>query len=155
MFSNTKKISRADFFKTSRAVIGGVVTITHFSCSWDLNSLKELMIGGKINFSLVVPTQASAKENNAAQELQIYLSKISKILKLVNEEKYSGDNAIYLGNTDFAKVAGVGSASLAEDAYIFKLLDNNLIIAGGGENGLLNGVYSLLEFFGFRKYSAD
>ena len=155
MFSNLKKISRADFFKTSGAVLGGVVTIPHFSCSWDLNSLKELMIGGKINYSLVVPTQASAKENYAAQELQIYLSKISKILKLVNEEKYSGDNAIFLGNTDFAKVAGVGSASLAEDAFIFKLLDNNLIIAGGGENGLLNGVYSLLEFFGFRKYSAD
>ena len=38
---------------------------------------------------------------------------------------------------------------------LFKLLDNNLILLGGKENGLINGVYSLLESFGYRKYSAD
>ena len=155
MYSKKNKISRADFLKTSGAALGGVVTLSHYACSGDLSSLKELMIEGKINYSLVVPAQANTKEKNAARELQYHLSKISKILNVVNEEKYSGENAIYLGNTDFAKVAGVGSASLAEDAYLFKPLDKNLIISGGAENGLLNGVYSLLEFFGFRKYSAD
>ena len=120
-----------------------------------MNSLKELIIRGKTNYNLVVPTQADAREKKAAQQLQFYLSKVSKALQVVNEEEYSGENAIYLGKTAFAKTAGLDSVLLEEDAYLFQRLDNNLIIAGGAENGLLNGVYSLLEFFGFRKYSAD
>lgn len=155
MYSNKNKVSRADFLKTSGAALGGVVTLSHYACSGDMNSLKELIIRGKTNYNLVVPTQADAREKKAAQQLQFYLSKVSKALQVVNEEEYSGENAIYLGKTAFAKTAGLDSVLLEEDAYLFKRLDNNLIIAGGAENGLLNGVYSLLEFFGFRKYSAD
>ena len=143
------KISRADFIKTSGAALGGVVTLSHYACSGDLSSLKELIIGGNANYSLVTPTKANDKEKNAAQQLQLHLSKISKTLRVINEDEYVGENAIYLGNTDFAKAAGVGTSSLAEDGYLFKRLDHNFIIAGGTENGLLNGVYSLLEFFGF------
>ena len=40
------KISRADFIKTSGAALGGVVTLSHYACSGDLSSLKELIIGG-------------------------------------------------------------------------------------------------------------
>ena len=149
------KISRADFIKTSGAALGGVVTLSNYACSGDLFSLKELIIGGNANYSLVTPTKANDKEKNAAQQLQLHLSKISKTLRVINEDEYVGENAIYLGNTDFAKAAGVGTSSLAEDGYLFKRLDHNFIIAGGTENGLLNGVYSLLEFFGYRKYSAD
>jgi hypothetical protein len=149
------KISRADFIKTSGAALGGVVTLSHYACSGDLSSLKELIIGGNANYSMVTPTKANDKEKNAAQQLQLHLSKISKTLRVINEDEYVGENAIYLGNTDFAKAAGVGTSSLAEDGYLFKRLDHNFIIAGGTENGLLNGVYSLLEFFGFRKYSTD
>ena len=86
--------------------------------------------------------------------MQFYLSKVWKGFEVLNEEEYSGKNAIFW-KTVFAKTAGVELFLLEEDAYLFKRLDNNLIIAGGAENGLLNGVYSLLEFFGFRKYSAD
>ncbi len=155
MCSNKNKISRANFLKTSGVALGGVVTLSNYACSGDLSSLKELMIDGKINYSLVVPAQPNAKEKNAAETLQYFLSKTSTPLEVVNEQKYSGQNAFYIGNTDYAKAAVVSSVNLDEDAYLFKRLDNNLILSGGLENGLLNGVYSLLEFFGFRKYSSD
>ena len=155
MYSKKNKISRADFIKTSGAVLGGVVTLCHYACSGDFRSLKELMIEGKTAYNIVIPKQANPKEKNAALKLQSYLSKVSQSLEVLNEEEYNGEHAIYIGNTAFAKAAGQGSTALEEDAYLFQRLDNNLIIAGGVENGLLNGVYSLLEFFGFRKYSAD
>ena len=109
---------------------------------------QELIIQGKTNYSLVLPTNSNEKEGKAAHQLQFYLSKMSKALKVFNEDEYKGDNAIYIGKTNFAKTAEVDSDLLDEDAYFFKQVGNNLVIAGGIENGLMNGVYSLLEFFG-------
>jgi len=155
MHSKKNKISRTDFLKTSGVALGGMVTLSHFACSGDLSSLKELMIEGKTAYSIVIPKQANTKEKNAAEQLQSYLSKVSQPLKVFNDQEYNGEHAIYIGNTAFAKAAGLGSTDLEEDAYLFQRLENNLIIVGGSESGLFNGVFSLLEFFGFRKYSAD
>ncbi|MEC7173915.1 MAG: DUF4838 domain-containing protein, partial [Bacteroidota bacterium] len=155
MSPKKNKISRSNFLKTSGAAFGGVLALPHYACSGDINSLKELIIQGKTIYKLVIPTQANDREKKAAQKLQFYLLKVWKGVEVLKEEEFSGENSIYLGKTSFAKTAGVDSLLLEEDAYLFKRIDNSLIIAGGTENGLLNGVYSLLEFFGFRKYSAD
>ncbi len=40
--------------------------------------------------------------------------------KVFNEDEYKGDNAIYIGKTNFAKTAEVDSDLLDEDAYFFK-----------------------------------
>ena len=155
MNSRKEKINRADFLKTSGTLVGGVVALSNYGCLVNINSLKELIIQGKTNYSLVLPTNSNEKEGKAAHQLQFYLSKMSKALKVFNEDEYKGDNAIYIGKTNFAKTSEVDSDLLDEDAYFFKQVGNNLVIAGGIENGLMNGVYSLLEFFGYRKYSAD
>lgn len=155
MYPLTNKISRSDFLKTSGAALGGMFTLSHYACIGEMGSLKQLMIEGKTNYSLVLPFQATGEERQAAEKLQLFLSKMTQRINIVNEQEYNGKNAIYLGNTDFARATGVESASLEGEAYVFKRMDNNLIISGGGEKGLLNGVYSLLESFGFRKYSAD
>ena len=55
MYPNKNKISRSDFLKTSGVAIGGVVALSHYACSGDINSLKELIIQGKTNFNLVLP----------------------------------------------------------------------------------------------------
>ena len=44
MYPNKNKISRSDFLKTSGVAIGGVVALSHYACSGDINSLKELII---------------------------------------------------------------------------------------------------------------
>ena len=155
MFSEKNKISRFDFIKTSGAALGGFVTLSHYACSVELSPLKKLIIEGKTDYSIVLPTEASVHEQNAAKTLQFFLSKMSIPLEIINEQKFSGKNAIYLGKTDYAKDAEISAVNLDEDGYLFKRLDNNLILSGGTENGLINGVYSLLESFGYRKYSAD
>ena len=155
MFSEKNKISRFDFIKTSGAALGGFVALSHYTCSVELSPLKKLIIEGKNDYSIVLPTEASVHEQNAAKTLQFFLSKMSIPLEVINEQKFSGENAIYLGKTDYAKDAEISAVNLDEDGYLFKPLDNNLILSGGTENGLTNGVYSLLESFGYRKYSAD
>ena len=49
MYPNKNKISRSDFLKTSGVAIGGVVALSHYACSGDINSFKELIIQGKTN----------------------------------------------------------------------------------------------------------
>ena len=44
LFWALQSSSRADFIKTAGAVLGGVVTLSHYACSGDFRSLKELMI---------------------------------------------------------------------------------------------------------------
>ena len=155
MFSEKNKISRFDFIKTSGAAMGSFVTLSHYACSVELSALKKLIIEGKTDYSIVLPTEASVHEQNAAKTLQFFLSKMSIPLEVINEQKFSGENAFYLGKTDYAKDAEISAVNLDEDGYLFKRLDNNLILSGGTENGLINGVYSLLESFGFRKYSSE
>ena len=52
--------------------------------------------------------------------------------------------------TQYAKNNNVSSTKLFEDGYILENRGNNLLILGGTENGLLYGVLSLLESFGFK-----
>ncbi|MEJ6557569.1 MAG: DUF4838 domain-containing protein, partial [Flavobacteriaceae bacterium] len=155
MYPEKNKISRSNFLKTTGLAMGGVFTHSQYACSGEIDFLKQLVIEGKTGFSLVLPLQATIEEKEAAQQLQLFLSKIAQELNIVYEQEYVGRNAIYLGNTDFARAAGVSSLSMEDEAYVFKRNGDNLLIGGGGEKGLLNGVYSLLEFFGYRKYSAN
>jgi hypothetical protein len=155
MYPEKNNISRSNFLKTSGLALGGVFTLSHYTCSGEIDFLKQLMIGGKTNYSLVLPLQATEEEKDAAQQLQLFLSKIAKGLNIVNEHELGGTNAIFLGNTEIAMSSGVNSLGMEDDAFVFKRLGDNLIIGGGGKKGLHNGVYSLLEFFGYRKYSAN
>ena len=154
----TKKtpISRATFLKTSGLALGGIATLSHYACNGDFGTLKKLILEGSTNFSIVIPKEASPLEQKAAAELRTFLSKIaSPALTVVGEDRYQGENAIYLGNTQAAQSVALETKLLEEDGYQFHRLGNDFSLTGGSEKGLLHGIYSLLEFFGFRKYSSD
>ncbi len=149
-------ITRASFIKTSGLALGGIATLSHYACKGDFSILKELILEGSTHFSIVIPTNSSPLERHAASELQVFLSKIaSPELLVVQEEVHQGTHGIFLGNTTRARTAKLETNSLEEDGYQFHRLGNDFLIVGGTEKGLLYGIYSLLESFGFRKYSAD
>lgn len=155
--NNTKKgISRSNFLKTSGIVLGGMAILPNYGCLGDLMSKDKLKIEGRTDYAIVIAANANSLEKEAARQLQQYLSKMSKIaLPIVEEREYKGKNAIYVGQTDFAKSQDINFDQLKKDGYVFKVFDNNFVIAGGSENGVLYGVYSLLESIGFRKYTSD
>ncbi|MBK8506080.1 MAG: DUF4838 domain-containing protein [Saprospiraceae bacterium] len=149
-------ISRSNFLKTSGIMLGGIATLPNYACLGDLMSEDKLNIDGRTDYTIVLPIDAAPAEMEAGKQLQHYLSKMSKIaLPIVEESEYQGQNAIYVGNTDYAKAMDIDFDKLKNDGYTFKRFDTNFVIAGGSENAALYGVYSLLESIGFRKYTAD
>ena len=71
MNSRKRKISRTDFLKTSGTVVGGVVALSNYGCLANINSLKELIIQGKTNYSLVLPTNSNEKEKKSGTSITI------------------------------------------------------------------------------------
>ena len=145
-----KNITRAEFLKISSVSIGGILLLPHHSCSGISN--KKLIINGISNYQIVIPANASKIEQEASNQLKEHLLLLSsQAPKIVNEADYVGKNGIFIGSTKYTN----DTNNLEEDGFAFKNIGDDFFIQGGSEKGLLFGVYSLLESFGFRKYAAD
>lgn len=117
---------------------------------------KKFTINGKEGYQIVIPSQADSITLKAANELQLYLMKLQKAeLPITEESKYKGDNAIYIGRTNYSDAMDINYIQLDTDGYAFKHNEENFIIVGGSGRGVLYGIYDLLEALGFRKYTAD
>ena len=102
------------------------------SCSTNKN--KHVFINSKSDYSIVIPSNPSEIETEASNQLKNYLSMISKQPpSIILESNYSGNNAIFLGETQYAKNNDVSSTKLFEDGYILENRGNNLLILGGTE----------------------
>src|SRR5690606_19666035 len=117
--------------------LGGLALLPNYGCLGDLMSKDKLKIEGRTDYAIVFAANANSLEKEAARQLQQYLSKMSKIaLPIVEEREYKGKNAIYVGQTDFAKSQDINSDKLKKDEYVIKVFENNFVIAGGSENGV-------------------
>lgn len=114
-----------------------------------------LKINGISGYQIVVPSQADTIETRAAQQLQHYLTEMSGAEPaIVTEDAYTGNHAIYLGRTAYAKALNLSLDPLMDDGYIFRSNGKDFVVIGGVKKGTLNGVYDLLESFGCRKYTS-
>ena len=143
-----KNITRADFLKISSAAIGGILLLPHHSCSGILN--KKLIINGISNYQIVIPNNPSKIEKEASSQLEAHLLLLSKKApKIINETEYVGKNGIFIGETKYANNNNIDTNTLEEDGFVFQNIGDDFFIQGGSEKGLLFGVYSLLESYGF------
>ena len=96
---------------------------------------------------IVYAADAIETEKKAADELKTYLTKISGVdYSLQAEDKaLEGATAIYVGQTAFAKKAGIDLGTFAEEEYIIRTVGPNLIIGGGQPRGTWNGVHHFLQ----------
>ncbi|MEI6421652.1 MAG: DUF4838 domain-containing protein, partial [Lentisphaerota bacterium] len=120
------------------------------SCScmaWKTNQIAQ---AGKTDYVIVTGNAPTEAEKYAAEELKLYLKKITGAeFKTVSEKDTVGlDKAIYLGWTDYGKAKGIDYQSLGKEEWIIRTIDDSLIICGGRLNGTLYGVYEFLEKFG-------
>ena len=103
---------------------------------------------GKSKYHIVIPVGAIPSERYAAEELQLYLEKMSgaKIPIVTDTEKPSSREILLGDNSRLAKLrAKIDFATLGPDGFVLRTDGNRLIIAGGKPRGTLNGVYTLLE----------
>lgn len=148
-------ISRLDFLKASGLMAAGLTFLPDYILAKPMDSVQDngLSIVTLQDYQLVVHASADPLEKDAAQQLRRYLSEIlTTSPPIVEEDKFRGKNAIYIGQTDYAR-QHIDFSSLQDDGYVYKPVEGNFIIAGGGKKGILYGVYDLLEALGFRKFS--
>jgi hypothetical protein len=80
-----------------------------------------LKINGVAGYRIVVPAKADTIEIRAAQQLRRYLFEMSGTkLPVVEEGKYAGKHAIWLGQTAYAKALNLELAPLKDDGYRYK-----------------------------------
>lgn len=156
--SNNKDISRLDFLKITSLAAAGIVFLPSFTSSAlrEENTKTRFRSIQISTYQIVIPARALPVVIQAAEQLKHYLSEISAIaISIVEESKFNGDNAIYIGNTNYAKAQKTVFKNLSDDGYIYKPVGNNFIIVGGAKKGVQYAVYDLLELLGCKRYSPD
>ena len=106
-----------------------------------------LQLNERSKVVIALPQTASLPEQTAARELDDYLTRITGGDFRVQPETSTGSTpgAIYVGNTQFARRAGVDGSTLASEEWRIKTQNGNLILVGGGTRGTLYATYRFLE----------
>lgn len=108
-------------------------------------------------FNIVLPAVTTRSDSKAASVLQLYMQRISGARPDIfpeNEFAHNKGKAIYIGNTNKAKQAGIRKSG--DDAFLVRALDSNIYVVSGGGKGTLYAIYAVLEgYWGCRKYSAE
>ncbi len=106
---------------------------------------------GREPWPILVPTNASKQDLQAAQQLARYLGRMSGATFTVDKAgPQPPPRAILVGAHDPAAIQGLG----AED-YIIRADGDRVLIAGGHSRSTTYGVYALLEQLGCRWWSFD
>ena len=111
--------------------------------SWTAQAA-ELVLAkqGKTDYVIAQSAKAVPAEKHAAQDLSLYLKKITgATFPIVTESAAKGKHAIYVGATDFAARAGIKPDSLDKEEWIIRTSGKNLILSGGRQRGTLYAVY--------------
>ncbi len=118
--------------------------------------------GGRSDYSIVIPVDASPCVSNAAQELKRYAEAATGAnLNVITDEGLTfNTNAKYisLGETTLFEGSGmtVDVNELNRDGYKIKRYGNTVVIGAAREIGYLYGAYEFLSYqFDFEAYAAD
>ncbi|MBQ9500774.1 MAG: DUF4838 domain-containing protein [Lentisphaeria bacterium] len=100
------------------------------------------------DMTIVIPGDASPETRNAAAELEEHLAAALGGQVAVMEEggEVSG-RKIYLGDTGFARRAGLDAARLDREEARIRRIGSDIVITGGKPRGVLYGAYEFLERF--------
>jgi len=107
-----------------------------------------LVKDGRSNHKIVVSREASPSTRHAAQELRLYVEKMTGVtLPMITDDMPMGDHEIVLGRSRHLEKLPVvvDWTALGDEGYLLQTLGNHLIIAGGELRGNLYGVYGLLQ----------
>lgn len=121
----------------------------------------QLASGGKSDYAIVIPQNASPSQRRAAEELQRFLQQITDArLPIVTDEPASLSQvrkAIALGDNRLLRESGVQVdwKALGDEGFTIIPQPPHLFIAGSPKRGTMYGVYGFLEDdIGCRWYSS-
>ncbi|MHB1483460.1 MAG: DUF4838 domain-containing protein [Saccharofermentanales bacterium] len=109
-------------------------------------------------FKIVISSSASIPVCYAASELQHFITEMTEVvLPIIDDLTEPQSFEIHIGFSNrTTNLMIMPDPTLGKEGYIIKVLNGNLIIAGGEPRGTLYGVYSFLEnFCGCRWFSSN
>ena len=95
---------------------------------------------------IAIPANSTTLEKRAAAELAQYLHKITgRKIQITAENKIAQNSkVIYVGHTGFAKKQNIDFAKLQREEWIIRSVNDNLILTGGFNRGIIYAVYDFL-----------
>ena len=128
-----------------------------FVCNFIHAQKITLAENGKSAYTIIMPSQPTIVEVQAAKVLQDYLFRISSVkLPVGYDSQKPVAKEILVGNVQRAEVKDVMYAVLKDDGVLIKTNGKKLIITGGSKKGVLYAVYTFLDkYLGCRKYASD
>jgi len=115
----------------------------------------RLVVDGVPRATIVVPKDAHAAEQMAAEELARYVKMISGAELPVVSEGALADQAIEIGRTKAATQALAAELAQDPDGTFIEATERRLILTGGSDRGVLFAVYAFLESLGCRFLAQD
>ncbi len=94
---------------------------------------------------IVLPADASATEQFAAEELQSYIEQISGATLAIESEGEVERARILIGGTDAASDALADLGDDEPEAFVVRTAGDDLILAGASDRGTIYAVYDFLE----------
>ncbi|MGC9319087.1 MAG: DUF4838 domain-containing protein [Armatimonadota bacterium] len=110
----------------------------------------DLIRDGAARGQIVLEADAHEKIALAAEELNLYLQRMSGTRLPVNERPVAGAYPVYLGAPDARWGEEAELRSLTFDGFVVECTGQRLVLAGNVPEGTLNAVYWLLEQLGVR-----
>ena len=121
--------------------------------------ISDDVIGENSVYSILLPQNASAELQNAANELNLFLKEITGRTLPVSQEDGKAEPAersISLGETSLFLGSGLSTDGLADEASAIRTEGETIFLYGGSDVGTTYAVYELLEhWFGLKFYTPD
>ena len=121
--------------------------------------ISDDVIGENSVYSILLPQNASAELQNAANELNLFLKEIMGRPLPVSQEDGKAEPAersISLGETSLFLGSGLSTDGLADEASAIRTEGETIFLYGGSDVGTTYAVYELLEhWFGLKFYTPD
>jgi hypothetical protein len=126
-----------------------------------------LVKNGQAVFTIVVPANAKATEQKAAELLQSTVKKMAHCdLRIIKTDKSNLKNTIYIAASaseppaglkkHFSKDFDAKKNALIDDGFLISVRPDNILILSGGKKGAYYAVVHLLEkYFGCRMYAPN
>lgn len=115
------------------------------------NQVGSLVKDGATKYSVVIPAEATAAEEQAAFELVRYVAQSTGVqLATVRDNAFTdGENNAYfsIGRTSFRNAANLiaSDLDLNGDGFVIRTLGDNVIVDARTDRGFLYGTYEFLE----------
>jgi hypothetical protein len=137
----------------------GAVVLVIVGCARSAEAAFSIVEDGAARAIVVIPEDAQAIAAYAAEELVFHIQRATGVALGVVEESaipQAPARRIFLGSTKHAEEAGIDVSALAQEAFVLRVTDDSIIIAGKdgpgdplseghGASGTLWGVYEFLD----------